>query len=102
MNNIEYIEIIIFNTYNITKINIDTKKLKITINDESRNITTDKINELLEIMKFWDSNYQGFVLDAEKFTIKLISNNKKIITYQGNGSYPYNYNDFKRWIGDIV
>ena len=102
MNDIDCIEIIIFNTYNITKINISTKKLKVVINDKIRDITIDKINELLEITKYWNTNYQGFILDAEKFNIKLIFNNQYIKTYQGNGAYPHNYNDFKRWISDIV
>lgn len=102
MNDIEYIKITIFNKYYITKINIDTKKLKVLINDEFRDITIDKINELLEITKYWKLNYQGLALDAEKFTIKLISNVQGIKTYQGNGEYPYNYNDFKRWTSDII
>jgi len=102
MNNVDYIEIIIFNTYKITKIDISTKKLKLLIDNKIRNITHEKINELLKIIEYWKSSYQEFILDAEKFDIKLISKNKIEKEYQGNGAYPYNYNDFKRWISDIL
>ena len=42
------------------------------------------------------------MLDAEKFSIKLISNNQIVKEYSGNGNYPNNYNDFKKWISDII
>lgn len=101
MGKLDYIEITIFDIYNITKISISIPRLKLTINDKLKDISSDKIEKLLEIIKCWDDNYKGFMLDIEKYTIKLISKNRIIKVYKGNGKYPYNYNEFKRWISDV-
>ena len=102
MDNIEYIEIITFNMFKRVKIDISVKDLKVISDDKIRPISIDEIKRLQEIIKYWEEDYQGFVLDAEKFTIRLISNNQIIKQHQGNGRYPSNYNEFKRWISDIV
>ena len=101
MNDIDYIEIITFNMFERNRIDIDTKKLKVIINNKLKAISNEKIKELQKIINYWNKNYQAPILDAEKFTIRIISNNQIIKVYQGNGSYPNNYNDFKRWIRDI-
>lgn len=99
---IEYIEIITFNMFKRVKIDISVKDLKVIVDDNVKEISNDKIEELLNIIEYWENDYQGFVLDAEKFTVRLISNNKIIRQYQGNGKYPNNYLLFKKWISDIV
>ena len=99
---IEYIEIVTFNMFDRVKLDISLKDMKVIKNGKVISISNDKINELLDIISFWDESYPGFKLDSEKFVVRLISDNKIIRQHQGNGMYPENYNEFKIWISDIV
>lgn len=85
-----------------TMIHVGIKEKQIFVNEQRKEITIDKINELFNIIKEWKDSYYGGVLDAEKFSIKLISNNQIVKEYSGNGNYPNNYNEFKSWISDII
>ena len=101
-NNVDYIKISTFNVYERTTIHIGIKEKQVFINEQRKDINDNKINELFNIIREWKDMYYGGVLDAEKFSIKLISNNQIVKQYSGSGDYPYNYNEFKNWISDII
>ncbi|MBQ8192951.1 MAG: hypothetical protein IJZ46_02655 [Bacilli bacterium] len=102
INNVDYIKISIFNIYERIIIYIGVKEKQIYINEKIKEINANKINDLLNIIKEWKDTYYSSVLDAEKFSIKLIFNNQIVNQYIGSGNYPYNYNEFKNWISDII
>lgn len=102
MTNIDYIEMLVDNMNDKIQIYIDVKASTIVINNKLKKISDIKIQELLEIIKYWDKSYHNFILDAEKFSIKLIAQNKIIKMCECNGKYPYNYKKIKRWISDII
>lgn len=96
------IEIFINNTGNNRNILIDTINHKIKINNQEKEITEEKIYELLRIIRTWKPIYQKpkNLLEAESFLIK-INTNESTDTIKGTGAYPENYAEFKHWIGEF-
>jgi len=66
------------------------------INGKKKNITKEKIDLLLRIIRTWKPNYTGNNIDAEEFTITI---NQDVI--KGKGDYPDNYYMLKDWLGDL-
>ena len=96
------IEIYINNIGNNTNIYINVKQHKITINNIEKHITEEKIDELLRIIRTWDSVYENDnnIIDAESFLIN-INTEDGTYTIKGKGSYPKDYILFKEWIGEL-
>lgn len=96
------IEIQINNMYNNLEIYIDYDNNKIKINNIKKDISRDKIDDLIRIIRTWKSTYENNfnMVDREKFRIKVITD-EGIDTFEGNGTYPDNYSLFKDWISDI-
>lgn len=95
------IEINIENIGNIINIKIDIIKKKIIINNIEKDITEDKIDGLLRIIRTWDNNYQNNnLIDGESFEIRINTTNETEII-KGNGSYPDDYQLLKEWIGEF-
>ena len=92
------IEIYIDIEFNIL---IDVINKIIILNNKQKEITDEKINELLRIIRTWENSYQSNnIIDGEEFLIKINTDNKTEII-KGKGKYPENYNLLKSWIGDI-
>ena len=99
MNNIE---ISISNIGNNINIFIDIPNNKIIINNQKKEITKEKIYDLLRIIRDWNNLYpkNNNELDSEKFIITITTTNN-IDIIKGEGTYPENYIEFKNWIGEI-
>ena len=95
------IEIYINNIGNNLKLYIDTKKNKITINETEKEITIEKIDELIRIIRTWDNIYKdnNHQIDRETFLIN-INTNEGIEYIKGEGGYPENYSMLKEWLGE--
>ena len=95
------IEIYINNIGNNLKLYIDTKKNKITINETEKEITIEKIDELIRIIRTWDNIYKdnNHQIDRETFLIN-INTNEGIECIKGEGGYPENYSMLKEWLGE--
>lgn len=95
------IEIVIDNKTLKTEIYIDNVKQTIIINNKEKEISKEKIEDLIRIIRTWKNNYHNQnVVDAESFFIKINLNSETEII-KGNGSYPENYILFKEWISDF-
>jgi len=95
------IEINIENINNIINIKIDTINKKININNLEKDITEEKIDALLRIIRTWDNVYQNSnLIDAESFEIKINTINETEII-KGKGNYPNDYKLLKEWIGEF-
>jgi len=96
------IEIYINNFGNETNILINIDNSLITINNKTKKIDKEKISDLIRIIRTWNNEYPGDdkLIDSEKFKIA-IKMKDEIDMITGNGSYPENYNNFKKWI-DII
>ena len=96
------VEIQISSIGNYTNIYIDIKNNKTTINNQEKSITSEKIDELLRIIRTWDSIYQNQnnLIDSESFLVKIITN-EGIEEIKGSGDYPNNYLSLKEWISDL-
>lgn len=95
------IEIYINNIGIETNIIINNKNNLITINNKTKEISEEKINDLIRIIRTWKNEYKNKKkIDSETFKI-IINSNTETETITGNGDYPDNYNTFKEWIDDI-
>ena len=96
------IEINISNYATNNNIYINIKRNTIIINNETKQIEQEKINELLRIIRTWknNNNVQSKIIDAEKYIIKINTNTETEII-EGYGHLEKNYNLFKTWIGKI-
>lgn len=96
------IEIFINSIGNKLDILIDTKNNKIMINNKEKNITKEKIDDLLRIIRTWEPIYKKKtnLIDSEKFLIK-INTNEGIDIIKGEGNFPENYITFKKWLGEF-
>ena len=95
------IEIYIKNLNNQLNININLSENKIKINSKEKNVTNVQIDNLFRIIRTWNKNYyKDNTIDEEKFIIKIVTDNE-IDIINGKGSYPENYNEFKKWIGEF-
>ena len=96
------VEIQISSIGNYTNIYIDIKNNKTTINNQEKSITSEKIDELVRIIRTWDSIYQNQnnLIDSESFLVKIITN-EGIEEIKGSGDYPNNYLSLKEWISDL-
>ena len=95
------IEITINNLNEEKNIMIDIINNKIKTNNQIYNITKEKIEDLLRIIRTWHPVYKNKnYLDAESFLIKINDDiGTKII--KGQGEYPDNYQLFKEWISEF-
>lgn len=101
MSSVDYIEININKIGMVIEILIDIKNNLVTINNKQKNISNEKIYELFRIIRNWKDFYESSnIIDSEKFTIKIISQNT-VDTIIGDGTYPDNYMEFKNWVGNI-
>ena len=101
MDELNYIEINISDIGNEINMIIDVKGLFVITNQFKKNITKDKINDLLRIIRTWEEFYDySYQLEPEKYLIRLISNNEEK-TLKTNGIKPKNYNEFKMWVGEL-
>ena len=96
------IEIYINSIGNNLNIYIDTKKNKIKINGKEKEITEEKINNLIRIIRTWDNIYKdnNHQIDRETFLIN-INTNEGTDSIKGTGGYPENYSELKDWIGEF-
>lgn len=96
------IEITINSIGNNINIFIDAINYKIKINDKEKNITKEKLNQLIRIIRTWSPVYQNksSKLDIETFIIK-INTNEGTDVIKGEGDFPNNYIEFKNWIGEF-
>lgn len=60
----------------------------------------DFATRLLYIIEDWKEKNTGDLIDSDEYEIK-IQDGDTITNYYGKGSYPLNYGDFKRLIGEI-
>lgn len=81
-----------------TNIIIDCTNNTININGNIKNITEEKIYDLLRIIRDWEPKYYRPSIDKEKYKIELINTNNQKETLIGEGDYPYNYSSLKEWI----
>lgn len=95
------IEIYINSIANNLNIYIDIKNKKIKINGKEKEITEEKIDNLIRIIRTWNNIYKdnNHQLDSETFLIK-ISTNEETETIKGEGGYPENYSMLKEWLGE--
>lgn len=95
------IEIYISHIGNNINIYIDTKNYKIRINNKEKNISEEKISELLRIIRTWNNLYEenNKEIDKETFLIN-INTQEGTDSIKGNGGYPENYTAFKEWLGE--
>lgn len=93
---------------NLIKIQVTNlnKELIMTINPLEKEITTpfktikvndDKIDYFLRIIRNWQRDYSGNIIDGERFIIKIIYNNQEEVI-KGSGKYPDNYIEFKNFL----
>lgn len=80
---------------------IDILKETIIVNNKEQNITKEKIDDLLRIIRTWNNEYNNpKVIDSETFLIKInMLDGTEII--KGRGDYPDNYLSLKEWISDF-
>lgn len=99
MNNIEITINSIGNNINLY---IDVVNYKIKMNDREKEISKEKLNELIRIIRTWSPIYQNKTnkLDIETFIIK-INTNEGTDIIKGMGSFPNNYLELKNWIGEF-
>lgn len=98
---IEVIKINIVNDFICNDYLINVKDLCcIYNNNKIKYITLEKINELLSIIKLWDNEYLGNIIDGEEFLIEVVNHHEKTI-FHGKGKYPVNYDLFKEWIRSL-
>lgn len=100
MSEINDIEIYINNIGIEKYIKIFPKERKILIGSITKDISEEKINELLRIIRLWNNTYDNKLIDGEEFTIKIVykDNVEKI---SGKGLCEKNYKSFRKWISDI-
>lgn len=99
--NIDYIEININKIGLVIEILIDVKNNLLTINNKTKEISNEKIYDLLRIIRNWNNYYKkSNLIDNEKFIIKIISQGLTN-SFIGDGTYPDNYIEFKNWVGEI-
>jgi len=97
MNNIVSIEI---NIKGLTQENIIIRDGKCIKNGIEFNITTEKILELIRLIRTWKEEYGcDNKLDSEEFKVTLIE--KEVYTFHGKGVFPENYSNFKEWLGGL-
>ena len=96
------IEITINSIGNDINIFIDTINYKTKINDIEKEISKEKLNELIRIIRVWHPIYQNKSNkpDIETFIIK-INTNEGTDIIKGEGDFPNNYIEFKNWIGEF-
>ena len=96
------IEIYINNIGNNLIIYIDIEKNKIKINDREKEITEEKLDNLIRIIRTWNNVYENnnSKIDNETFQIN-INTNEGTDRIKGTGGYPENYSEFKDWIGEF-
>ena len=96
------IEIYINSIGNNLNIYIDTKKNKIKINGQEKEIKEEKKNNLIRIIRTWDNIYKdnNHQIDSETFLININTNEGKD-SIKGEGRYPENYSELKDWIGEF-
>ena len=102
INNIEYIKISTFNLIKRVIIYVGIREKQVSIDGQFKEVSIDKIAELFNIIRDWNDAYYRYVLDAEMFSVSLIKDNQIVKRYKGIGNYPYNYNEFKKWISEII
>ena len=95
--NIDKIHILI----NDIELSIYPKTNKLIRHNEEVNITDEKIDDLIRIIRGWKSNYysdKGF--DGNMFTIEILSNGK-LDTIKGIRKLPDNFDEFKKFVRDL-
>lgn len=101
MENINNIEINIDSIGKMLNLNIFVNEKRILVNDKVRIITSEKINELLRIIRSWESiSKNGYGTDEEKVKIKVISKNS-VDLIEGILMNFNNYAAFKEWLGEF-
>ena len=95
------IEIYINSIGNNINAYIDTKKYKIRINNKEKDLTEEKLNELLRIIRTWHNLYKkdNNQIEYETFLIN-INTDEGTECIKGNGDYPENYIAFKEWVNE--
>ena len=95
------IHILIENITNKIEIYIDVLKETIIINNKEKDITKEKIADLVRIIRTWNSEYTNpKIIDSESFLIK-INTPEGTEIIKGSGDYPNNYLSLKEWISDL-
>ena len=79
---------------------IDVINNKVIIDENESSISQAEIDELIRIIRNWKEKYTGNIIDSEKFTIK-INTNDGVEIIKGESGYPQNYSAFKDWVGSL-
>lgn len=98
---IEEIRIEINNTYLNYNIIINVKKLVLNFNNNIKEITEEKIQDLLRIIRTWD-NYYGSsnIIDDIRYSITIIID-KEVDALKSDGVKPHNFDLFMNWVNDL-
>lgn len=87
--------------YQFTNIQIDALNKKVNINGKNKDITLEKIEQLLGIIYLWKNEYiDNSKIDGESFKIEVMDN-ETVTTFKGKNKFPKNYNAFKKWVGEL-
>lgn len=101
MSSVNKVEINIINIGNSVHVLLDIKNNSIKINEVEKSISDERIEEFFRIIRLWQKEYKNSKsIDLEKFNIRIFSNEYQH-TIIGDGDYPDNYLELKKWIGDV-
>lgn len=76
------------------------KKEEVLVEDTTRSIKTEKINELLSIIRGWNNNYYKSGIDGIRFSIRIYSDND-VEVIRGSRDLPNNYLEFSQFVEDV-
>lgn len=76
------------------------KKNKVIIEDRIKDISTEKIEELIRIIRTWDNKYYNSKIDGNTFEIRIHYDGKTDII-SGLAGLPRNYEEFAKYIRSL-
>ena len=85
-----------FDNYRFKVVLINTKSLKMSIDEKIYNITKEDLDTLYRILIHFDSNDRSSVLDPVIYSIKMDD-----VTYSGDSGSNKNFYMLNDWIGGI-
>ena len=86
----------LFDNYRYKVVLINTKVLKMSIDEKIINITKEDIDNLYKIMRYFNKNYKGNIIDPIIYSISL--NGEE---YSGDSNSNKNFYMLNDWLGDI-
>ncbi len=101
MDKIEEILIQVSDLGNLLEIGISTKINRVIVNKNVYEILPSMIERFYSIIRTWEENYSGSILENSEMFRILLKEENKIHTIEGIGLYPKNYSEFKEWVGEV-